>query len=60
MLRCRVRRADGRVFTGALPAARHRGLYHLVTARASVALGGRGSRADAVAEKVLEQDAVTP
>jgi phosphoribulokinase len=34
-------------------------LYHLVTARASVALGGRGSRADAVAEKVLEQDAVT-
>ena len=35
-------------------------LYHLVTARASVALGGRGSRADAVVEKVLEQDAVTP
>jgi phosphoribulokinase len=35
-------------------------LYHLVTARASVALGGRGSRADTVAETVLEQDAVTP
>ena len=37
-LRCRVRLADGRVFTGALPAARHRaiqlGLLHADTRRA--------------------------
>lgn len=36
MLRCRVRRADGRVFIGALPAARHRalqlGMLHAETA----------------------------
>jgi hypothetical protein len=36
LLRCRVRRADGRVFTGALPAARHRalqlGMLHAETA----------------------------
>jgi phosphoribulokinase len=35
-------------------------LYHLVTARASVALGGEGSRADRVAERMPEPDTVTP
>jgi len=34
-------------------------LYHLVTARAAVALGGEGSRADQVPEKVEQPDAVT-
>jgi len=35
-------------------------LYHLATARASVALGGEGSRADRAPERAREPDAVTP
>jgi phosphoribulokinase len=35
-------------------------LYHLVTARASIALGAEGSRADGTSKTVPEPDAVTP